>query len=154
MTAKNKMVYSFILGYHDTPSPSGEPHIERPGADLWTPSGDITVIGAQLRSGMNHLPATSQDNSGSYVYADVSLIAKRDEANAIINTVYAEVKDVAADQIISGMRQTVNQVMFPEGYGQDTDRWHPVYLNCGFRTFFTAGGIEVYASALVWFVER
>lgn len=137
---------------------SGDPHHHWNGADLWTPAGDITIIGCRLDCGANPLPNSALgDLGGIYVSADVSLTAKINEANAILKvhqmTDPVELPTVG-EHGLYGDRQKNALIFFPVGYGFDTDEWHPVYLNMGLRTFFAAGDFEMWASATVYYVER
>lgn len=157
MTIKAKSVLTAWVHKSSTPI-DADPHVEEPGADLWTPPGDITIIGAQVWAGFNPHPNTSMDITGGlYIYADLSLIAKRDEAAIVVVHMASdplELPTAGEYGSMFGNRMEIDRVMFPVGYGIDTDKWHPVYLNYGYRGFWGAtGNFEVFAGGLIYFVE-
>jgi len=138
---------------------SGDPHIELPGIDLWTPQGDVTIIGAHILAGANPLPNTALgDLGGIYVYADLSVVARRDEERAMIIAAHMASDPIELPTVGEHTKTAPfyveHDIMFPEGHGIDLDRWHPVYLNMGFRAFFAAGDIEMVASGYIYYIER
>lgn len=156
---KYHQVYTGLLGGGVDFGASGDPHVSNDGSDLWTPQGDITIIGATISAGVNPLPNTALgDLGGVYVYADLSLVARFNEARAqIIRVLMAsdpmELPTVGEHALSRPMEQN-HHIMFPAGYGIDLDRWHPVYLNVHGRGFWTAGNFEAFAGGVVWYVER
>lgn len=135
------------------------PHVQVNGADLWTPQGDITIIGAMLRCGINPLPNTKMHEvGGSYVSAELSILARNNEDRAVIVRAWQGYFPLElptlGEYAIDQFRDAYGYVMFPEGCGIDLDRWHPFYLNVGYRTFFSAGGMECHAEGNIWYVER
>jgi len=160
MVAKSKQVYTGHLNYNDTSMGNGDPHKQVNGADLWTPQGDITIIGAVVKPVCNPLPNTDiKIEGGTYSYCELSLVARENEERASIvraelSIFPLEMPTIGEHDLWGSHRHVVQQIMFPEGYGIDLDRWHPVYLNCGFRAFFGAGGFELGGAGTIWYVER
>ena len=157
MVDKYHAIHSYMLLMSGT-MVSGDPHVHDNGADLWAPPGDITIIGCRLDLGLNPHPNSSLgDLGGCYISGDVSLTAKINEDNAILKghqmTDPLELPTVGEHGLF-GIRVARYLVMFPVGFGFDTDEWHPVYLNVGYRNFFVGGDIEAWASATVYYVER
>ena len=159
MVKKYEQVYTGLLDYNFSGFVSGDPHQQQEGADLWTPQGDVTIIGAQVIAKCNPLPNTALgDLGGVYCFADVSTIARHNEPRALIAKGHL-ILDPLEDPTVGEHNLLVPHdfhapILFPSGFGVDVDRWHPVYLNVGFRAFFTAGGFELGASAILWYVER
>ena len=157
MVSKYKRVHTARLGLA-TMAPAACDHVDVPGADLWTPAGDITIIGTTLRAMINPLMGVgdSFDEKSIYVFADVSLIAKMNEAEHIVQAhctaCFPELATIG-EHVVFGDKMVVNTIMFPEGYGQDTNEWHPVYLNIAYRNNSQVA-IELTASATIYYVER
>jgi len=157
---KSRQVYTGILGSKGQyMAASGDPHIELPGVDLWTPQGDVTLIGAHILAGANPLPNSALgDLGGIYVYADISVVARRDEDRSMIVRVHMACDPIELPTVgehgLTAPFYVERDVMFPEGCGIDLDRWHPVYLNMGYRAFFAAGDIEMIANGEVYYIER
>jgi len=160
MTAKSKQVYTGFLTMLGVQMTSGDPHVQANGVDLWTPQGDITIIGARCMSVINPLPNTALgDLGGAYVYSELSLVARQNEERSSILRAFltldpVETPTIGEHGLWGGGRDRMEAIMFPEGYGIDLDRWHPVYLNVGYRTFYTAGNIECSANGVIYYVER
>lgn len=161
MVLKYKQVYTGSLVATGIVPPSADPHNQLNGVDLWTPQGDVVIIGAKLSVQINPAPNTSLgDLGGVYLYAEISTIARNNEARALILHCLAAIDPVELPTLGehglwgSSERDRFESVMFPEGHGIDMDRWHPVYLNIGYRAFYAGGSFELGATGIIYYIER
>ena len=157
---KYEQVYSGILTMPGVQMVSGDPHVQVNGVDLWTPQGDVTIIGASVMSVINPLPNSALGNLGGvYVYSELSTVARQNEDRSSIIRAFltldpVETPTVGEHGLWGGGRDRMEQIVFPEGHGIDVDRWHPIYLNVGYRAFFAAGNFEMAALGMLYYVER
>jgi len=156
MTIKAKSVMSTTLGAART-LVSADPHEDFNGVDLWTPPGDITIIGGWISASINFLPNTALiDTGGIYVGAELSIVARRGE-NGVIIQAYTQLDPIESPTVgehssQSDVRDT-QRVIFPEGYGIDLDQWHPLYLNISGRVF-ASQSVEIAGGGGIYFVLR
>jgi len=156
MTVRSKQVMTTVM-FHVAEAVAGDPHLDVLAADIWTPPGDVTIIGGRLESGWNPYANWAFDNTGGiYVYAQVGIVARFNENGTLLSALQAEdpvETPTIGEHVSSGDRMKRDRFMLPEGYGIDLDQWHPLYLNMGYRLLAPAN-CEVVANAVIFFVLR
>jgi len=158
MTAKNKKIRTARMTWAGAAvAGAGWAAGTHDGAVLWSPSDDITVIGAKLEIMLEKGAAefdsgVLQCDAGLGNQAlrsqGVELLRFEHQRDGFSTTVAATFTEHTADPVAM-----IDSVMFPEGHGLDVDEMDALYLNLAVNNSM-ANDHLVAVWATIYFVER
>jgi len=127
------------------------------GAVLWSPSDDITVIGAKLEI-MLEKGAAEFDSGVLQCDAGLGNQALRSQGVELLRfehqrDSFSTTIGAGVSEATGGLVAMVESVMFPEGHGLDVDEMDALYLNLAVNNSM-ANDHLVAVWAAIYFVER